>query len=174
MNIVTITFKSLWHQRVRTILTMLGVGISIAAYVSLRGLTNNLEKTLQATYKVRGTDLIAMERGTLDVLSSGVDQSYTGKIKLLPYVKDASSLIMYLYAINYKQYFVVYGWDLDSYLFNELKIQGRSPQKDDEVILGTIAAKRLNKQAGDRIKIRDKEFSVVGIFQGPSMLKMVW
>jgi len=74
MFLIRIIFKNLWHQRARSILTILGVSISIAAFVSLRGLTDNLENALQTTYKARGSDLVVMEKSTLDIFASSIDQ----------------------------------------------------------------------------------------------------
>ena len=170
MNILTIVFRSLWHQKVRTFLTVLGVGISIAAYVSLRGLTDNLEKALQATYKVRGTDLVVMEKATLDIFASTIDQSYISRLKSLPHVQQISPILFYFYAVNKKQYFLIYGWESGSYLFEDFKIVGSPIKKDHDMLLGSIAAKRLGKKIGDKIKIRGENFDVCGIFQSVSML----
>ena len=171
MNIGTITIKNLWHQKVRSLLTILGVGISIAAFVSLRGLTNDLDKALQTTYKARGTDLVVMEKATLDIFASTIDQSYLAKLKQIPHVQKVSPILFYFYAVNYKQYFLIYGWEPESYLFEDLKIQGSPLKNDHDMLLGSIAAKRLHKSTGDMIKIRGEEFNVCGVFQGLNMLE---
>ncbi len=171
MNSLTIVCKNLWHQKIRAALTILAVGISIAAFVSLRGLTYSLEKTLQTTYKSRGADLIVMEKSTLDVFSSTIDQSYIERLKLIPYVKQAGPILFYFYAVQFKQYFLITGWEPKSYLFDGLKIEGSSLQADHDALIGAIAARRLNKSVGDKIKIRGEEFSVCGIFQSMNMLE---
>jgi len=171
MNLLTIIIKNLWNQKVRSVLTILGVGISISAFVSLRGLTYNLEKTLQTTYKSRGTDLIVMEKSTLDIFSSTIDQSYISRLKLLPHVKQAGPILFYFYAVQPKQYFLINGWELGSYLFDGLKINGSSLQEDHDVLLGSIAASRLNKSRGDKINIRGEEFHVSGVFESMNMLE---
>ncbi len=171
MNLTTIIGKNLWHQKVRSILTILGVGISISAFVSLRGLTYNLEKALQTTYKSRGTDLVVMENSTLDIFSSTIDQSYIPRLKLIPHVKQTSPILFYFYAVQFKQYFLITGWEPDCYLFDGLKISGSSLQSDHDVLLGSIAARRLNKSLGDKINIRGEEFHVSGVFESMNMLE---
>lgn len=171
MNFFTIVCKNLWHQKVRSFLAILGVGISISAFVSLRGLTYNLEKALQTTYKLRGTDLIVMEKSTLDIFSSTIDQSYVERLKLVPRVQQAAPILFYFYAVQPKQYFLITGWEKGCYLFEGLKIDGSSIQSDYDVLLGSIAAKRLNKTRGDKINIRGKEFYICGIFQSKNMLE---
>ena len=171
MNLFTIVCKNLWQQKVRSILAILGVGISIAAFVALRGLTNNLEKVLQTTYKSRGTDLIVMEKSTLDIFSSTIDQSYIARLKLIPHVQQAGPILFYFYALQSKQYFLINGWEPESYLFDGLKITGSTLQNDHNALLGSIAAKRLNKSIGDKINIRGEEFHVCGVFQSMNVLE---
>lgn len=171
MNLITIVCKNIWHQKVRSILTVLGVGISIAAFVSLCGLTSNLEKSLQTTYKSRGGDLIVMEKSTLDIFSSTIDQTYIDRLKSIPHVQQAAPILFYFYAVQFKQYFLITGWETGSYLFQGLKIKGDSLQTEHDVLLGAIAAKRLNKSVGDKINIRGEEFNICGIFQSMNMLE---
>ncbi len=167
----TIIFKNLWHQKVRSILTVLGVGISIAAFVSLCGLTNNLEKSLQTTYKSRGPDLVVMEKSTLDIFSSTIDQSYLASLKLIPHVQQVSPFIFYFYAVVPKQYFLITGWEPGSYFFNGLKVTGSPLQNEYDTLVGSIAARRLNKIKGDKINIRGVEFTICGTFQSTNMLE---
>jgi radical SAM superfamily enzyme YgiQ (UPF0313 family) len=92
MNLFTITLKNVWHRKIRTGLTILGVGISVAAFVSFMGLANNLEEMLETLYKSRGTDLV-VEKGTADILSSVVDGGYLHAMKELPGVVEVSPVL---------------------------------------------------------------------------------
>lgn len=171
MNLFTIILKNLWQQKVRSLLTILGVGISISAFVSLRGLTYNLEKALQTTYKSRGTDLIVMEKSTLDIFSSTIDQSYVESLKLISHVQQTGPILFYFYAVHPKQYFLINGWEPGCYLFEGLKIDGSTLKEDHDVLLGSIAARRLNKFRGDEINIRGEKFRISGIFESMNMLE---
>lgn len=155
----------------RSGLTILGVGISIAAFVSLRGLTDNLEKSLQSTYKSRGSDLVVMEKSTLDLFASSIDQSYVTSLRRIPHVKQSTPVLFYFYAVKFKQYCLLYGWEPGSYLFDGFKIAGSPLQNDHDALVGAVAAKRLNMLQGDKIKIRGEEFRICGIFQSINILE---
>lgn len=171
MNLFTITFKNLRQRKARTALTILGVGVSIAAFVALTGLSKNLEDVMKETYKSRGTDLIILAAGTVDILSSSIDESYADEIRKMPEVEDLTPVFLDFYAVSLKDYLMVYGWKTGSYLFEDLDIAGRYPEGQDEVILGRMASKRLKKEIGDKIKIRGQLFTVTGIFQSKSLLE---
>lgn len=171
MFLIGIILKNLWQQRARSILTILGVGISIAAFVSLRGLTDNLEKSLQSTYKARGSDLVVMEKSTLDIFASSIDQKNAVMLRAIPHVREISPVLMYFYAVKFKEYFMLFGWEPGTYLFEDLKIKGDQLRGDHDALVGSFAAKRLNKTVGDRINIRGEDFRICGVFQSLSMIE---
>jgi putative ABC transport system permease protein len=171
MGLLYIVFKNLWHQKIRSLLTIFGVGISVAAFVSLRGLTDNLESALQTTYKARGSDLVVMEKSTLDIFASSIEQSSIASLRTLPHVREIAPISIYYYAVKFKEYFMLFGWEPNAYLLEDLKIKGDPLRGDHDALLGAAAAKRLNKGIGDKINIRGEDFHVTGIFQSLSMIE---
>jgi putative ABC transport system permease protein len=171
MNILTITFNNIWHRKIRSLLTILGVGISIAAFVAIIGLTDGLRESFISNFKSRGTDLVVLEKGVLDILSSKVDFSYKDKLKAMPEIEQVAPILLDLFSFKFKQFIVIYGWELDSYLFKELKVQGSFPKNNQEVVLGALAAKRLNKKTGEQVNIKGVQFTVAGIFQSKSIIE---
>jgi putative ABC transport system permease protein len=171
MNLFSITFKNMRSRFLRTALTILGVGGSIAAFVAFLGLTNNLADTLKNTYKKRGTDLIVVEKGMADILTSTIDQEYAQKIREIPGVDRVGAIAVDFQTFKLKQYVLVYGWELGSYLFDEIKITGDKLKNESEVLVGIAASKKLNKKIGDKIKIKGSDFTVTGLFQSQTVLE---
>ena len=171
MNLQTIVLRNILNRKIRTALTVLGIGVSIAAFVALTGITRNLERTLKTTYESRGTDLIVMEKGIVDILSSSISGSCLEKIKSVPGVEEVTPMLFGFYTFNLMQYVLIYGWEKGSYLFEEVKVTGRPPQNPNEAMLGGLAANRLNKKIGDEIAIKGIKLSIVGTFQSKSLLE---
>jgi putative ABC transport system permease protein len=155
----------------RTALTILGVGGSIAAFVAFLGLTNNLADTLKNTYKKRGTDLIVVEKGMADVLTSTIDGEFAQKIRNIPGVDRVGAISVDFQTFKLKQYVLVYGWEIGSYLFDEIKITGNKLKNEGEALVGIAASKKLNKKIGDKVKIKGAEFTITGIFQSQTVLE---
>ncbi len=171
MNIITITLNNLWHRKIRSLLTLLGVGISIAAFVAIIGLADGLKHSLVSTFQARGTDLVVIEKGVVDILSSSIDAAYKDKLQGMPLIEQVAPILLDLYSFKFKQYLLLYGWEPGSYPFSELKLRGKLPQNYGQAILGVLAAKRLNKKIGDKINLKGAEFTVAGIFQSQSILE---
>ncbi len=171
MNLPALAFKNLWHRKIRTGLTILGVGTSIAVFVSLVGLASIFTDAFRQMYKLRQTDLVVREKGNFDFLSSGIDEKYVERIQQIPEVLSISKILIDFSAANSKNYFLVLGWEQDSGLFSKLRIVGRTLQRDNEALVGAALVKKLKKQVGDSIEVKGAWFTIVGVFESKSMFE---
>jgi putative ABC transport system permease protein len=171
MNLPTLAFKNLWYRKMRTSLTILGVGTSIAVFVSLVGLAGIFTDEFRQMYKSRQTDLVVREKGNFDFLSSGIDEKYADKIMQIPQVLNISKILIDFSSAGARDYFLVLGWDQNSSLFSKLKIQGRRPENEEEALVGTNISRKLNKKIGDKIEVKGNKLTVVGIFESKSMFE---
>ncbi len=171
MNLLRLAFKNLWYRKMRTGLTILGVGTSIAVFVALVGLAGIFTDAFRQMYKSRQTDLVVREKGNFDFLSSGIDENYADKIMQLPEVLNVSKILIDFSLAGSKDYFLVLGWDKKSSLFSKIKIQGRRPEAEDEALIGANIAKKFNKKIGDNIEVKGWKLTIVGIFESKSMFE---
>ena len=171
MNLPVLAFKNLWYRKIRTSLTILGVGTSIAVFVALVGLAGIFTDAFRQMYKSRQTDLVVREKGNFDFLSSGIDEKYADKIMQIPEVLSISKILIDFSLAGSKNYFLVLGWDQNSSLFSKLKIQGKRPQSDDEALVGSTISKKFNKKIGDKIEVKGSKLTIVGIFESKSMFE---
>ncbi|MCX5700632.1 MAG: ABC transporter permease [Candidatus Omnitrophica bacterium] len=171
MNLLLLASKNLWHRKMRTCLTIFGVGTSIAVFVSLVGLAGIFTDAFRQMYKSRQTDLVVREKGNFDFLSSGIDEKYADKIMQIPEVLSVSKILIDFSLSGSKDYFLVLGWDQDASLFSKLRIQGRRPESDDEALVGATISKKFNKKIGDKIEVKGSKLTIVGIFESKSMFE---
>jgi putative ABC transport system permease protein len=171
MNLPGLAFKNLWFRKIRTGLTILGVGTSIAVFVSLVGLAGVFTDEFRQLYKSRSTDLVVREKGNFDFLSSGIDEQYADRIRQLPEVLSVSKVLLDFSVAGVKDYFLVLGWEENSPLFSKIKIQGRQPLSPEEALLGANISRKLNKKIGDKIEIKGFRFTICGVFESKSMFE---
>lgn len=166
-------FSMIWNQvcrrRWRTCLTIVGMSVAICAVVALRGIADGFERGFCEVFEGRGVDLIVVEGGLTEQLTSNLDESLTKRFKELPGVKDVACMLLEVLAFEKEGQLgvIVQGWPSDAIMFRDLKIQGRRPSADEKqtVMLGGILAKNMKKKLGDKVEIDREEFTVVGIFE---------
>jgi putative ABC transport system permease protein len=169
MSFFRIALKNILRRKLRTTLTLFGVGIGIAAFVALVGFSSAFENEWLKIYDSSGTDLAVVQK---TFLNTSIDQSVGAKLAALPEVADAVPMILNMMDLTPDINTIVYGWLDNSYELDPLVItQGRRFHGDKpEVMLGEILAENLGKKAGDTLEIQGAPFSVVGVFRGGSAL----
>jgi putative ABC transport system permease protein len=167
MSLFHLALRSILRRRLRTALTLCGVAVGIAAFVSLVGFSNSFEEEWLNLYRGSGTDL-AVVRGTS--VNASIAQSAGDLIRALPEVARATPLALNVTDLTPDINAVVYGWidtspDLDPLvMLSGRRFRGDAP----EIMIGEVLAESLDKKVGDQMEIQGSTFKVVGIFRGVS------
>ncbi|MBM3888349.1 MAG: ABC transporter permease [Verrucomicrobia bacterium] len=174
MSFLTIVLKNLLRRRTRSLLTIAGISIGIAAVVALTSIAWGFEKSWEQAYRARGTDLVVTKITSQSPLPSPFSEKVTADLLKLPRVKEVGGLLTDLISIEDAPTTLVFGWTLDSFLWDHLKlVKGRKPAGDDEkvVVIGTVAADMLRKSIGAKIQIEADEFTVCGVFESAALVE---
>jgi putative ABC transport system permease protein len=76
---------SLWVRRVGTLMTALGIGLTVAVYITMQALVNGLDATFVETG--HPNHLIVIRDGALNEINSYFNRDLLGTIKLLPGIR---------------------------------------------------------------------------------------
>jgi putative ABC transport system permease protein len=162
--------KNLRRRRLRTLLTLAGIGVAVGAFVGLVGFSSAFEQQWLRIYSSSGTD-IAVIQGTF--LNTSMDESTTAKLRDLPDVGQASPTIFNLMDLTPDVNALVYGWKDDAFQLDSLHILAGRRFRDGraEVMLGDMLAQDLKKAPGDILEIQGTPFTVTAIYHAPSTLE---
>jgi putative ABC transport system permease protein len=163
-------WKNLQRRRLRTLLTLCGIGMAIGAFVGLVGFSRAFEQAWLRIYSSSGTD-ISVIQGTF--LSTSMDESDAAKLLALPTVAQVAPVIYNMMDLTPEVNAITYGWKADSYQFEPVEIlSGRRFQDGQpEVMLGKLLAEDLKKKPGDTLEIQGSTFTVCGIYHAGSALQ---
>src|SRR5208283_3390151 len=76
-------WKNLWRRKLRTILTLCGIGMAIGAFVGLVGFSSAFESEWLRIYSSSGTDISVIQQ---TFLNTSVDESVGATLNSLPLV----------------------------------------------------------------------------------------
>lgn len=163
-------WKNLQRRRLRTLLTLCGIGMAIGAFVGLVGFSRAFEQQWMRIYSSSGTDIAVIEQ---TFLNTSLDESAANKLLSLPMVAQVSPIIYNVMDLTPDVNALAYGWKADSYEFGSLQILSGRRFRDGqpELMLGDLLADDLKKQPGDTLEIQGTTFTVTGIYHGGSALE---
>jgi len=170
LSLTGFVWKNLHRRRLRTLLTLGGIGMAVGAFVGLVGFSRSFEQQWMQIYSSSGID-IAVIHGTF--LNTSLDQSATGKIRSLPFVAAADPVIFNVMDLTADVNALVYGWPANAFQLDALQLLSGQRFRDGQpdVMLGDLLAQDLKKQVGDSLEIQGTAFTVRGIYHASSGLE---
>ena len=156
----------MWRRKARSLLTMLGIGIGVAAVIALAAMAEGIASGYAAFAGGSGADLLVTKTDAGDLTLSTVDQQVGERIAQLADVQNVSGVIFNMVSLEKIPYFIVGGYDPDEVAIEHFKIvEGEPLSGEKEVILGRQAADNLKKTVGDSIRLYESPFRIVGVYE---------
>jgi putative ABC transport system permease protein len=170
LSFVGFAWRNVWRRRLRTALTLAGIGMGIGAFVALVGFSRSFEHAWLEMYENAGTDLAVVQK---TFLNTNVDQSVGPALLKIPQIARAAPMIVNMMAVTPEVNTLVYGWKSSTFEFSALNILSGRKFEDgkQEVMLGELLAGSLNKKVGDSLDLQGSTFQVVGIYRSGSALE---
>lgn len=145
----------------------MGISIGIATIVTLGIITAGLKDMVASAISGGNVDFTVAQTGAADIVLSYISNEQLEKIKKTDGIDKAAGFVFGLTQIPGNPYFIIGGIKArDVEITSAEIIEGRNFEDGrDEVILGKITSKNLNKKVGDEIEFNQKKFKIVGIYE---------
>jgi len=158
--------KNLWRRKGRTLLTSGGIAIGIAVVVALLALADGMTAQITGMVSGGGADLTLMQAGVADMQFSALDEEIGGAVAAMPEVEWVSGLLLNITPVGQKPLFLALGVDPQAAGIGHFRIvEGRSLQKDDEVLLGRMAADFFGRGPGDELVVQAQRYRIAGLYE---------
>jgi ABC-type antimicrobial peptide transport system permease subunit len=165
---------NLWRRRTRTLLTLLGVAVGIAAIVVLVALARGVVASYVDVTNRSGADITIQAvqgQGQAITLGTGFDEAVLDRLRAMPEVKSASGMLYTIVPVPGVPFFIVFAYELDQAGIRHFKVIEGAPLAErpshgggKPILLGKMAADSLHKRVGDTITLHQTTFRVVGIY----------
>jgi ABC-type antimicrobial peptide transport system permease subunit len=168
--------RNLLRRKMRTLLTIFGIAVGVAAVVALGALAEGFVEGYGAIAGGSGADLLVVQDEALDIVFSAVDQRVGASLEALSGVNEVSGMIYTFAATEGTPYFIVYGYDPRGFAIDHFKIVQGQPlshpgshmdgaRRGKPLILGHAAAEDFDKEVGDTFYLYESAYRIVGIYE---------
>ena len=165
-------FKNLWGRRVRTLLTVFGIAVGVAAVVALGALAEGFVEGYAALAGGSGADLLIMQDDALDIIFSAVDRQVGDVLSGLSGVEQITEMVYTFAATDGAPYFIVYGYDPQGFAIDHFRVVEGEPlfrrggtKGGRPLLLGRTAADDLDKTVGDTFRLYETIYRITGIYE---------
>jgi putative ABC transport system permease protein len=176
MRFTTIAWRNLLRRPARTLLTVVGLAIAVAAVVALVGISDGFERSYVNLLHDRQVELIVQRASGGNNLNRLLDPSLRKSLQGLPEVNEVFPSQMDV--TSFPDYdlsaVITIGWEPGSRLMNRLSIaSGRTlrPGDRDKAIIGAVLAANMGKKPGDKLTMYGESIEIVGVFDSHSVFE---
>jgi putative ABC transport system permease protein len=167
MPFVLLILSNLLRQKIRTGLTVVGMSIGVTAVVALGILTHSALKSTGQLLTAGGSDFSVGRAGSSDLTLSVLTDQDVDKVAAYDDVAHVTPVLLGFTRVGSNPFFAQFGIaaeDLDYFELPLVEGGPYAPGATDAALLGDDAARELGAGIGDRVEIRERTFTVTGIY----------
>lgn len=165
-GMLDLALDTLRRRPLRAFIAVLSIAVALGGALVMVGTSQALEATLQRGYASRQVDLMVLQAGKSNPMTSRVDQTLAAEFQAMDGVARAQALLVDSLILGDDQSMLVYGWPPD---YPELRVEtpaGVQGLHPGQVLIGRAAATLTGIGAGARIELNLGSFEVMGTFDG--------
>ena len=157
--------KNLLRRATRSILTVLGIAVGVAAVVALGAMADGIVKNYGNALGV-SNDLLVTQANSYDVVFSNLDETLGDRIESIPDVTNVDAGVFGWIAVGDLPYFLVYGYEPGSMAMDHYKVvEGKPITGPKQIIIGRRASDALKKNVDDTLRVYGVPYRIVGIYE---------
>jgi ABC-type antimicrobial peptide transport system permease subunit len=167
-----LSIKNLWRRRVRSLLTILGIAVGVAAVVVLSAFGEGMARGFGSAETSADADLLVTQRDAMMLMVGAIDAEAGDDLKRIRGVAEVAGSVIGILQLPESPYFLVTGEEPRSFAMGRYQlVAGRPLQNKRELLIGRQAAENLKKNVGDRFRIGEVGYRIVGMYQTGSSLE---
>jgi ABC-type lipoprotein release transport system permease subunit len=166
VKLMGLTGRNLWRRRTRTMLTLLGVGVGIAAIVALGSITRGMAAMLTDVMTSSQAELMAIQADVSDTSYSAIDERVVARIAALPEVEAVSGVVLTVASTEKMPMLILFGYNPHEFAIRHFRIiEGAPLAASHQVIVGRQVAETMGVGVGDTLRLLESTFRVVGVYE---------
>jgi ABC-type antimicrobial peptide transport system permease subunit len=165
--------KNLLRRKTRTLLTIVGISVGVAAIVGLGAMADGLGAGYSSMLSGSKADLVISQPDAYDISLSVLDERIGLELADMPEVSAVSGMLQGWSQTEDEPFLFVFGYPEDSFVLDRFQIidgggldsRATREARGTPVLIGSALAEVAEKSVSDSIRLGDAIFRVVGIYQ---------
>jgi ABC-type antimicrobial peptide transport system permease subunit len=157
--------RNLWRRPTRSLLTILGIAVGVAAVVALGAMAEGMVKNYGTSIGL-SNDLLVIQANALDPLFSNLDEEMAQRIQAVPGVETVDPGVYTWITTDEMPFFLIFGYPTGSASTTHYRIvEGKPVSGPKQIAIGRRAADSLKKTVDDTVRLYGVPYRIVGIYE---------
>jgi len=140
--------KNLWRRKTRTLLTLLGIAVGVAAVVALSAFGEGIASGMENMFSATIADLTVGQKDAMMLIFSSVDESVGDELRQIEGVKQVAGTVVGILQMPESPYFVVMGEDPRGFAMAHYRLIAGGPIAGRrQILLGKVAARNSARRS---------------------------
>ncbi|TFH35509.1 MAG: ABC transporter permease, partial [Anaerolineales bacterium] len=159
--------QSLWQRTTRTLLTLVTIGLTVGAILTLESVINGVSSEMTTMIGGSDVEIVIRQANIADTSLSAVDERIVDQIAALPQVYSVSGMVMNAVMLpETGGFMILLGYAPHEYAIQRFNmLAGQRLTSNHQIILGSVVAEANNKDVGETMDVSGQRFKIVGIFE---------
>jgi ABC-type antimicrobial peptide transport system permease subunit len=159
--------QSLWQRPTRTLLTLVTIGLTVGAILTLESVINGISTEMTRMLAGSDVEIVIRQADIADTSLSAIDERVADRIAGLPEVYSVSGMVMNAVMLpETGGFLILMGYAPNEYAIQSFNIiEGQPLTSNHQIILGSVVAEANQKEVGETMDISGQRFKIVGIFE---------
>lgn len=157
--------KNLLRRATRSLLTIAGIAIGVAAVVALGAMAQGIAKNYTSAVGL-SNDLLVTQANAYDIVFSSLDETIGDRLRAVPGVENVEAGVFGWINVDSIPYFLVYGYEPGSVAAAHYRIvEGKPVTGAKQIALGRRGAEALKLGVDDILRVYGVPYRIVGIYE---------
>ncbi len=170
-GVSSLILENVRRHPLRAIIAVLSIAIALGAAMTMVGASESIEVTLQKGYSSRKVDLMVMQAGKTNPMTSKINQDLAGDLQEIEGIRHVQSLLVDSLLLQSQNNIFVYGWP-PGYPETRYMAEGTSAQLEaGQVLIGRTASSLNHLAPGDVIELNFGTYEIVDYFDAGNVFE---
>jgi len=157
--------KNLLRRATRSLLTIAGIAIGVAAVVALGAMAQGIAKNYTSAVGL-SNDLLVTQANAYDIVFSSLGETIGDRLRAVPGVENVEAGVFGWINVDSIPYFLVYGYEPGSVAAAHYRIvEGKPVTGAKQIALGRRGAEALKLGVDDILRVYGVPYRIVGIYE---------
>jgi len=164
--------QNLWRRKSRTLLTLVVIGITIGAILTLDTMLGSVDGVLGSFFG--GAEIAVRQADVANLILSVIDERVGDRIAAMPEVKNVSGILFSAMMSEETGVFIIQGYaPREEAILSFNIVEGERINSSRQIMIGRQIAEAQNLGVGDTITLSGRRYHIVGIYEhSVAMLEM--